>query len=111
MTDTISSKLNNEEVVETPQLNLQSGVLVDSSRFLQIKGRYIVVGVKSGLMVIDQHRAHERIQYDKLLGMAQSSQVVSQQLLFPEIVDLTIEDACIIEEISMELKAVEIFFM
>lgn len=111
MTDTISSKLNYEEVVETPQLNLQSGVLVDSSRFLQIKGRYIVVGVKSGLMVIDQHRAHERIQYDKLLGMAQSSQVVSQQLLFPEIVDLTIEDACIIEEISMELKAVGLEYL
>jgi DNA mismatch repair protein MutL len=57
-------------------------------------------------MVIDQHRAHERVQYDKLSEMVRESKVVAQQLLLPEVIDVSVEDACIVEEISEELKMV-----
>lgn len=104
--DTIGSRLNSEPV-QHQLFPAESGfVASDGSKFIQIKGKYIVTGVKSGLMVIDQQRAHERVQYDKLHDMITHSQVVAQQLLLPEIIDVSVEDACIIEEISEELKSV-----
>ena len=51
----------------------------------QYKNRYILTGIKSGLMMIDQHRAHTRILFDLFLSQIENSQGISQQVLFPEL--------------------------
>lgn len=83
-----------------------SSSVPQAERFYQYKGKYIVTQVKSGLMVIDQHRAHERIQYDTISRMVKSGTAASQQLMFPEILPVGAEDACIVEELTAELLQV-----
>ncbi len=53
----------------------------------QLHGRYILSSIKSGLIIIDQHAAHERILYEEILGRSGHSR--SQQLLFPTTVELS----------------------
>ncbi len=75
-----------------------------AERFMQLRGRYIATQVQSGLMIIDQRRAHERIQFDALSKVVGQGNVASQRLVFPEIMSLGSEDACIVEEMSVELQ-------
>jgi DNA mismatch repair protein MutL len=63
---------------------------------LQLKQKYILTPVKSGLMVIDQKRAHERILYEKFLEALKTETVASQQLLFPQTFELNPADAAIL---------------
>jgi len=50
---------------------------------IQLHNKYILCQIKSGLMIIDQHVAHERILYEKALKRIDSNLPLSQQLLFP----------------------------
>ncbi|MCQ2200954.1 MAG: DNA mismatch repair endonuclease MutL [Bacteroidales bacterium] len=95
--DFIVSSLNNN-----PEASTEPSV----ERFYQYRAKYIVAQVKDGLMFIDQHRAHERIQYDTVSSMIQSGHSSSQQLMFPESIAVGAEEACIIEELSAELSQV-----
>jgi DNA mismatch repair protein MutL len=73
-------------------------------RFFQIKFKYIVCPVKSGLMLIDQKRAHERILYEKYLGCITSKRYAAQINLFPETLELNPGDYVLLTEIENELK-------
>ncbi len=64
----------------------------EAGRFLQLKSKYILTPVKSGLMIIDQKRAHERIIYEKALKIKSESGFASQKLLFPETIELNASD-------------------
>ena len=70
------------------------------------KNRYLCVPMKSGLMFIDIQRAIARICYDKLLLQVEKSIGASQKLLFPEVLELSLDDKCLFTEIEIELKAV-----
>lgn len=72
---------------------------------IQFKNRYILTPVKSGLMIIDQKRAHERILYEKLIHVIESNEVASQQQLFPETFELNASDASILETILPDLRS------
>ena len=52
----------------------------------QFKGQYVMTSVKSGLMMIDQHRAHIRILYEEYLRQLAHRNPSAQRLLFPEMV-------------------------
>lgn len=69
----------------------------------QYKGRYIMTAVKSGLMVIDQHRAHVRILYERYLKRLSAHKFESQRLLFPEIVQLTPQEVNTLGEVKDDL--------
>ncbi len=56
---------------------------------LQVQNKYIVSKIKSGVVVIHQHRAHERILYEEYLKYITVNKAVSQQLLFPVIISIT----------------------
>ena len=67
----------------------------------QVHNRYIFSQVKSGLVIIDQHVAHERILYEKILEHLQNNKTVpSQQLLFPQTLELPLEDYLVFQEIK-----------
>jgi DNA mismatch repair protein MutL len=72
---------------------------------VQFKNKYILTPVKSGLMVIDQKRAHERILYERLMQVIESHEVASQQQLFPETFELNASDATLLTSILPELRA------
>lgn len=73
--------------------------------FLQLKNKYIIAPVKSGLMVIDQRKAHERILYENFLKVIDSHLALSQRQLFPAVVDLNSADLEILTALDEELKA------
>jgi DNA mismatch repair protein MutL len=56
---------------------------------LQLHRKYILASVKSGLMIIDQEKAHERILYENFYQMQENATVHAQQLLFPQTIKLT----------------------
>ncbi len=72
-------------------------------KFLQVKQKYILTPVKSGLMVIDQKRAHERILYEKFLEVLKSDSVASQQQLFPQTLELNPADSELLKSILSDL--------
>lgn len=60
----------------------------NTNRFYQFKGKYILTTVKSGLMVIDQKRAHERILYEQYINGMQADINLKQRELFPQAIEL-----------------------
>ena len=65
-----------------------------------------MTAVKSGLMVIDQHRADVRIRYERYMRQLANSPSQTQRLLFPETVDLTAAEAALMPELLPALTAV-----
>lgn len=76
-----------------------------STEHYQFRGQYILTSVKSGLMVVDQHRAHMRVLYNKYREQMKSQQCPSQGLLFPELIQLPMSDAVVLTEMTAELQA------
>jgi len=66
----------------------------------QIKGRYIAAPSKSGLMLVDQHRAHVRVLFDKYLSMVEQGDVASQRLIFPDSVTLDAARSVVAHSVS-----------
>ncbi len=65
----------------------------------QLHNKYIIVPVENGMMIIDQHAAHERILYERTIARFNETNTESQQLLFPQTVQLTPGDAAIVSEL------------
>ena len=78
----------------------------DADRTLwQLHGRYLLSPVRSGLLVVDQRAAHERILYERALAAMEGGMAPTQQLLFPFTVDLAPADAALLDEIAGDLRA------
>lgn len=82
-------------------------IVTDSavSNVMQIKNRFILSPSKSGLMVIDQHRAHVRILYDRYMDLAQLGAMSTQRVIFPEMLQLSPSQNAIMESIYDEVSA------
>lgn len=96
---------------EAPAEKEQSGMLTidanfdneeHSRGFMQFQNRYIISRVKSGLMIIDQQAAHERVLYERLMERMESRKSFSQQQLFPQTVNLSAPDAELLGELMEE---------
>ena len=77
------------KLAETPVNNQQS---IATENIWQIHKKYIVSEVNSGLVIIDQHVAHERILYEDALKAFESTSMASQTLLFPETLEFSPDD-------------------
>jgi len=73
-------------------------------KFFQVKNKYIVCPVKSGLMLIDQKRAHERVLYERFLECLSNNRAISQTDMFPVTVELNPSDYLILKEIEADLE-------
>ena len=76
-----------------------------SARYTQIAGRYIALSDRSGLQLIDQHRAHICILFSRYMSQLDQHQGMSQHELFPEIIEIAPADVPVLESISDELSA------
>ena len=83
---------------EEPTLfSTASDVMAEKSpSHYQYKGRYVMTAVKSGLMIIDQHRASVRILYERYMQLFGSRQSSTQKMLFPEVVQFSPSEAVIL---------------
>ena len=70
----------------------------------QYKGKYLMTAVKSGLMIIDQHRASVRILYDRYASQQGSHVISTQRLLFPETVQFSPSEAVVMQQMMPELS-------
>jgi DNA mismatch repair protein MutL len=73
-------------------------------KFFQVKNKYFVCPVKSGIMIIDQKRAHERILYERFLECLSKNRAVSQVDMFPVTAEVNPSDYFILKEIEVDLK-------
>ncbi len=94
------SKKSAQQSFQSDSLNLKTVA------FLQVKNRYIVTSVKSGMMIVDQKRAHERILYEKLIHSLANNLSIAQQTLFPETIELDQHDYSLLNEIMDDVAAI-----
>lgn len=107
--------LNNQDSVEREadifesesemEINTSQSILAEKSpAHYQYKGKYVMTAVKSGLMIIDQHRAHVRVLYERYLEQIQQQTSHSQKVLFPEVLQFPVSDEVILEKLLPEMS-------
>ncbi|WP_291134790.1 DNA mismatch repair endonuclease MutL [Flavobacterium sp. UBA7663] len=89
----VTGKLFDDEVEETK-----------SSSTYQIHKKYIVSAIKSGMLVIDQGRAHQRVLYEQFLTSITVQKASSQQLLFPLELYFSSEEMVLLSELQSSLE-------
>ena len=78
----------------------------ETANVWQVQNKYILSQIKSGLVVIDQHVAHERILYERAKRNIAQAEGASQQLLFPQTLDLPAQDYQVMVEIAPWLEKI-----
>jgi DNA mismatch repair protein MutL len=113
MFETFSSVVNVEsepvqQVLFTSKANREEESLpkTDETAVLQLHQTYILTPVKSGLMLIHQRYAFERVLYEKYLKEIQSAQNTSQQLLFPKTVTLSALDYALSQDLLELIRGI-----
>ena len=89
-----------------PRPDVETPLIEKSPSHYQYKGRYLMTAVKSGLMIIDQHRADIRVRYEHYMDQFGQHAASTQRLLFPEAVQLAPSDAVILEKIIPDLVSI-----
>jgi len=72
----------------------------------QLHNKYILSQIRTGLMIVDQHVAHERVLYERAIASFDNAVPVSQQLLFPHTVELSSGDFALAKELIPHLQAI-----
>ena len=97
-----------DEIISQPAqqtFNDEAEIGMHNRNFLQVKNKYIISPVKSGLMVIDQRRAHERVLFEHFMAVLEKNLGTSQRQLFPPRLELHAADAEVLDSIMGELKS------
>lgn len=76
----------------------------DGRAIWQVHNKYILSQIKTGIMIVDQHVAHERILYEKAVASFENNLPASQQLLFPQTVELTPGDSALVRDLLPHLE-------
>ena len=71
----------------------------------QVHENYIIAQTAHGMVIVDQHAAHERLVYERLKAQRDDAGIAAQALLIPEIVDLSPLDAARILDLAFDLAA------
>ena len=96
---TFESKANNPDFVQSTKKEIDRKVI------MQLHGQYIMTQVKSGMLLINQEAAHERILYERYLHVMESQSASTQQYLFPQTIELNAADFVLVMELEAEIKA------
>ena len=79
-------------VSKLAESGINSKVTIATENIWQIHKKYILSEINSGLVIIDQHVAHERVLYEEALKAFESTSMASQTILFPEILEFSPDD-------------------
>ena len=91
-----------EEIEEEGNINLESRLIEDDEETIvkqpqQLHSSYILSQIKSGLLIIDQQAAHERILFEKHIKMLGEQKAITQKALFPVTIELSNADSIIFQ--------------
>ncbi len=103
--DELSELPLTHETHETPAAE-KKVVQVDNEvqGVMQFANRYLLTITQDGMLILDQHRAHLAVLYERLMRQIDGMDVVSQRVLFPEIMHLSVAQNVVFEEIEPELE-------
>lgn len=93
------------EAPEEPEMFDAETVPHAPRKIMQVASRYILSTERGGMLLIDQHRAHVCVLFDRYLTQLENRQGMSQQELFPEVVEIAPADVPILESINDQLSA------
>lgn len=101
---TIRSKMDQLQALENE--NEISNNPFKDERFepIQLHERYILTQIKSGFILIDQHKAHQRILFEKYLKHLANQPAATQRILFPKSLELNNSDVALLQELIPELQ-------
>ena len=100
---------------DSPEINNEAADTLFSVDFpanlcLQINDKYIVSSYANGMIIIDQHRAHLKILYERFLKQSESGSGVSQAVLFPESIEISDSQSHLFDEVKTQLSALGFMF-
>lgn len=93
---TFESKLNETQKTEKPKNSPEA--------IFQLKNTWIVTQTQTGLLLVDQKSAHERVLFEKNLRSLEQKKGISQQVLFPQQLSLTQSDLILVKELKTEIS-------
>lgn len=105
--ETSQSEISSSEIHNTStddQQTLSVEPTNETGRFFQLKGKFIITAVKSGLMLIDQKRAHQRIIFDEYIYKTGPQSGLGQKLLYPQKIELNTIDSELFSAILPEVN-------
>jgi DNA mismatch repair protein MutL len=109
--ESLYSGFEREKTIEPSAVQTQSNLFGNSQEqaashnLLQLKNKYILSPSKSGLMIIDQRKAHERILFEQFMVFIENSNGISQQTLFPQVIELSQTDHDLILEYLEQINS------
>jgi len=92
--ETLEQNWREEPVIETKQ------------KFYQLHTKYILTQVRSGLLIIDQQRAHQRVLFEQFLSKIEERKIETQKLLFPQQIKLNAGDFALISDVLKDMNKV-----
>lgn len=95
---------SNEQAAELRLSQPESQADTSQKPIFQLQRTYMVTPIKSGLLLVDQEAAHRRILYERSLAQLQQGKGASQQLLFPEMLECSRQEAGLLLELLPELQ-------
>jgi len=100
-------EITDQPVVEQTSIYAEDSNEIETPKkqYMQLHNRYIVSQIKSGLMVIDQQMAHERILYERFLVHLDDRKGASQQSLFPQTITLNANDFELAKSLLDDIKS------
>ncbi len=94
-----------EQSVAASRSQEQQSAIRLRPQIYQVHAKYLIAPIRSGLAIIDQHAAHERVLYERALRSFDQRTFASQQLLFPLLLELSPEEDATFQEMKAELGA------
>ena len=101
----ISPEMQDESITQNQPLEQPLEKSAIDVNFWQLHNRYIISEIKSGLVIIDQHVAHERVLFERVMRVLKEGDVsYGQKLLFPQKLNLNYEDFMVFKDINVVLN-------
>ena len=98
-------QLGLDEISETePSRQSDAGGEGVSGSYITVANRYIATPVREGMMLIDRHRAHVRVLYERIMSCIADGAIATQRMIFPETVNLSASEDIILSSICDSLE-------
>ena len=95
-----------EYVSQLAEASLNNKDAISTENIWQVHKKYIISEINSGLVIIDQHVAHERVLYEEALEAFESTSMASQTLLFPETLSFSPDDFDVLLDVLPYLEKI-----
>ncbi len=100
------SRSPQQSLIPDEELPSPGGSSVHPATYLQLEGRYILSAARSGLMVVDQHRAHIRILFDRMKESGAGSDLSGQGVMFAQAIELSPAQSATLRSVEADLREI-----